>query len=415
MPLRKFIFGGLLLALSANTLQCSVALALIATNMLAALPAMQVKVMPGSVLRGERLLEDKGCLRCHAVSGRGGNRAPDFARTSGKAKTPALFASAIWNHSPKMWAEFEAVGQQVPPLGSAEVADLFAYFYSTLYFSPSGSAVRGRSVFEEKRCVSCHGEILDTRRKGSLLESWTELGDPITWAERMWNHASEMDSATANRGISWPKLTEQDIVDLLMFLSKLPDAQTQMPMFSIGEPELGRITFERSCESCHSFGQAGSSRVDLLVKSRPSSVTGYIAAMWNHAPEMRRRGGSTSKLNTGEMPDLIAFLFSQRYFLERGNVSRGRRIYEEKSCVKCHEERRRETGAPDLSQMTEVFSPITLTSAVWRHGPSMMDKMKQQNISWPEFKGSEMADLITYLNSKLVRRLARSSDAASVQ
>lgn len=384
----------------------ALALALLVAETSAARPAMQVTVMPGSVIEGERLLDDKGCLRCHAVNGRGGNRAPDFTLSAGRAKTPALFASAIWNHSPGMWAEFEKEGIPVPPLGSTEVADLFAYFYSTLYFAPPGSAVRGRNVFEEKRCISCHAEILDTRTRGSIAERWTDLKDPITWAERMWNHASEMDSATTHRGIDWPKLSEQDMVDLLMFLSKLPDAQTQMASFNVGEPQLGKIAFERSCETCHSFGQAGRSKVNLLARPRPLSIAGYIAAMWNHAPEMRRRAGWTPKLNTGEMPDLIAFLFSQRYFLDRGDVSKGRRVFEEKSCAKCHDERGRAPGAPDLSQVTEVFSPVTLTSAVWRHGPSMLEKMKQLNIPWPQFAGSEMADLISYLNSKLVIRLA---------
>jgi len=319
----------------------------------------------------------------------------------------------MWNHSSRMFAEFEAIGRPVPSLSSADVADLFAYFYSTMYFAPQGRAARGSTVFEEKRCLSCHSEVLDTRPRRSILENWTDLKDPITWAERMWNHASEMDSAFANRGIRWPKLTEQDIVDLLMFLSRLPETQTQIATFNVGEPELGRVVFERSCESCHAFGQAaGRSKVDLLARSGPSSLSGYIVAMWNHAPEMRRRGGSTSKLNAGEMADLIAFLFSQRYFFERGNASRGRQTYEEKNCAKCHEGRSRETGAPDLSQATEVYSPITLTSAVWRHGPSMMERMKRQGIAWPEFKGSEMADLIAYLNSRLVVRLARSPDAA---
>jgi hypothetical protein len=36
----------------------------------------------------------------------------------------------------------------------------------------------------------------------------------------------------------------------------------------------------------------------------------------------------------------------------------------------------------------------------------MMEKMKEQKIPWPEFNGSEMADLITYLNSKLIPRIA---------
>jgi cytochrome c2 len=372
-----------------------------------ALPAAQITVMPGSAIQGERLLENKGCLRCHSVHGRGGNRAPDFAKSSMKARTPSLFASVMWNHSPKMWAEFESEGRSIPGLESKEVADLFAYFYSTLYFSPQGSAARGRTVFQEKGCVSCHTTLLDPRSQKSGLETWTLLRDPIAWAEQMWNHANEMDSATTNRGIRWPKLTDQDVVDLLLFLGRFPESQTQLASFSIGEPELGRTVFERSCESCHSFGEAGNSKVNLLARPRPLTVTGYIAAMWNHAPEMRRRGGSTPNLNSGEMPDLIAFLFSQRYFLDRGNTLTGKRVFEEKGCAKCHEDRRKETGASDLSQVPEVFSPITLTSAVWRHGPAMLAKMKEQRISWPEFTGSEMTDLITYLNSRLVTRIAR--------
>jgi cytochrome c2 len=215
-----------------------------------------------------------------------------------------------------------------------------------------------------------------------------------------------MESATTNRGIRWPTLSEQDVVDLLMFLAQLPDATAQIPSFRVGEPELGRNIFENSCEDCHSFGGSDRSKVNLLTRPRPLSITGYIAAMWNHAPEMRRRGSSTPKLNAGEMPDLIAFLFSQRYFLDRGNASKGRQIFEEKGCARCHEERRKETGASDLTHASEIFSPITLTSSVWRHGPSMMSKMREENIPWPEFADSEMRDLITYLNSKLVLRVA---------
>jgi len=388
-------------------LSCAVAMALVVFNSTTQLAAPQVTVMPGSVVQGEQLLDGKGCLHCHSLNGQGGNRAPDFARPSARARTPEVFASAMWNHSPRMWAEFQAQGRAIPTLESAEVADIFAYLYATLYFSPQGSATRGRNVFQEKRCASCHSGVLDTRSRKSTGEGWRELKDPIAWAEGMWNHAGEMNSATTNRGISWPKLSEQDVVDLLMFLSQLPDATAQIPSFHLGEPQVGRNVFENSCEGCHSFGgSSDKSKVNLLTRPRPLSITGYIAAMWNHAPEMRRRGGSTPKLNAGEMRDLIAFLFSQRYFLDRGNPSKGRRIFEGKGCARCHEERRKETGASDLTQSSEVFSPITLTSSVWRHGPSMMAKMKDENIPWPEFTGSEMTDLITYLNSKLVLRVA---------
>jgi hypothetical protein len=135
-----------------------------------------------------------------------------------------------------MWAEFKSAGLQVPPLNSGEIADLFAYFYSTLYFSPPGSSSRGRIVFEEKRCLGCHPQVLDTRLRSSILETWMDLTDPIAWAARMWNHAGEMDAAMTNRGIRWPKFSEQDTTDLLTFLGKLPD---ETPM-NTGTPGIRR-------------------------------------------------------------------------------------------------------------------------------------------------------------------------------
>ena len=121
---------------------------------------------------------------------------------------------------------------------------------------------------------------------------------------------------------------------------------------------------------------------------------------------MKRRGGATPKLAAGKMADLVAFLFSQRYFFEPGDLDRGKRVYENKSCALCHEARRKETGAPDLSNTMEAYSPIVLTAAAFGHGSSMIQTMKQQHIDWPEFKGREMADLIAYLNSRLIVRVA---------
>lgn len=120
---------------------------------------------------------------------------------------------------------------------------------------------------------------------------------------------------------------------------------------------------------------------------------------------MRLRGGSTPKLGQGEMRDLIAFLFSQRYFFEPGDALRGRSVFEEKRCANCHGDRR-PNSAPNLFQATEVYSPITLASAAWRHGPSMLATMEQQGLVWPEFQESEMTDLIAYLNSRLLARIA---------
>jgi mono/diheme cytochrome c family protein len=368
--------------------------------------AGQVMVVPGTVAGGESVFQSKGCLSCHSLNGKGGTRAPDFANPSGVTNKPALLAAEMWNHAPAMFAEFEAQKRDVPGLTSSEAADLYAYFYAALYFAPKGDANRGRNVFEEKRCVSCHSEVLNDRRPKSLADKWSDLQDPIVWAERMWNHTNEMVSATTNKGINWPHLSERDIVDLLLFLSRLPDATPQEAAFSVGDPGLGQAVFEGRCSTCHSFGPE-KSKVDLRTMPAPASITDYIAAMWNHAPAMRKRGGATVTLKDSEMRDLIAFLFAQRYFFDTGDTKRGQKVYETKGCVTCHGMRRFEVGAPDLTRSVEAYSPITLTAAAWRHGPAMLRSMKQQKIEWPEFQKSEMADLIAYLNSNLIVRLAR--------
>jgi mono/diheme cytochrome c family protein len=147
--------------------------------------------------------------------------------------------------------------------------------------------------------------------------------------------------------------------------------------------------------------------VDLLERAPQQTVTGYVAAMWNHAPRMRARGnGQLPKLKPEEMPNLVAFLFSQSYFFERGDPRRGRRVYERENCLRCHEERRRETGAPDLTQPAELYSPITLTASVWRHAPSMFEATRRAGVPWPRFEGSDMVDVIAYLNSRVVTRIA---------
>jgi cytochrome c2 len=293
-----------------------------------------------------------------------------------------------------------------PALRVQDTADLFAYFYSTLYFSPRGNATRGGSVFVTKQCSTCHSEVLNTDRRTALRETWMDLKDPSVWAERMWNHATEMDSAMTNRGIRWPKLSDQDVVDLVTFLGSRAGSEEPYEL-SIGEPDAGRAVFDSSCTSCHTLGQREKAKVDLISRTAPPSVTAYIAAMWNHAPEMKRRGGATPKLASGDMADLVAFLFSQRYFFEPGDAARGKKVYEDKNCELCHDVRRPQTGAPDLAKSMEAYSPIVLTSAAWQHGIPMMEAMKQQRIDWPEFKGREMADLIAFLNSRVIVRVAR--------
>jgi cytochrome c2 len=284
---------------------------------------------------------------------------------------------------------------------------LFSYFFAMLYFEPHGSALRGRSVFVEKNCSSCHSEVLNAQALDPFLNRWTAVRDPTSWAERMWNHVNEMNAATSLRGVDWPELSARAVADLVTFLSSLPGAPSDGPAFSIGEPQTGKVIFERSCESCHSFGKAEKPKVDLLKRSRQTSVAGYIAAMWNHAPQMRRKGGSpVPKLAPGKMRDVVAYLFLRQYFYEEGDAGRGRRVYESKGCGSCHDGKRA-GGAPDLAATVQAYTPISMAAAVWRHGSGMGETLRAQGKAWPELESGEMKDLLAYLNSRLRTQIAR--------
>jgi cytochrome c2 len=277
-----------------------------------AVASAQIKILPGSAARGEQLLTDKACVNCHSLNGRGGNRAPDLAGTPPHAQAPELLASAIWNHATEMWVDAASGARWNTQLTSGDAADLFAYLYSVLYFSLPGDTARGKIVFERKSCSDCHKEVQTAGAPGRAISTWAAVNDPIVWAERMWNHSSEMKKATLRKGFQWPTLSSQDVADLMIYLRSLPVLRAKSSSFRMGEPEQGQPVFERNCESCHSFGPAPGKKIDLLGRPVPRTVTGYIAAMWNHAPLMRTTATtSLPALRPGEMPDLIAFLFSK--------------------------------------------------------------------------------------------------------
>src|SRR5689334_46743 len=69
--------------------------------------AGQIRVMPGSVVRGEQVLTAKGCSNCH-----------DLAHTAARNHTPERFAAEMWNHMPIMWSEFKTANIPAVTLSS---------------------------------------------------------------------------------------------------------------------------------------------------------------------------------------------------------------------------------------------------------------------------------------------------------
>ncbi len=44
-------------------------------------------------------------------------------------------------------------------------------------------------------------------------------------------------------------------------------------------------------------------------------------------------------------------------------------------------------------------NPIVWAQMMWNHSPQMEQEMKKKGLSWVEFKGNEMVDLIAYIRS----------------
>ena len=368
--------------------------------MVLALGALPLAAQYGDARRGAELFQQRRCTGCHAINGVGGATAPDLARSITRDLTPAGLAALMWNHGPAMWRAMTAQNVEIPALGPAEVADLFAYFYSERYLDPAGDAARGKRVFTDRRCASCHAlSATETGKIGPPVTRWPSTTDPIQWAQQMWNHAGTMLSEMEKAHIPWPELTVQEMADLIVFVNNLPGRPASPPELTFGIPANGEKLFaQQGCTKCHTLGERQPGRIDLLrATDIPHSMTGFAVAMWNHGPQMRRRAASAKSelvsFRSTDMNDLVSYLWSRRYFETAGHSGRGRRVFQAKRCGVCHEQAG--SGAPPLKG---EFSAPVMASALWRHGPTMLTLMEKRGIRWPVFDAREMADLIAYLN-----------------
>jgi mono/diheme cytochrome c family protein len=337
--------------------------------------------------RGERLFETLFCIECHSVNGMGGHIAPDLGRRIDRHFTSASLASTMWNHAPAMWAAMRDREIRVGDLDEQAAADLFAYFYSARFFEKPGDAGRGKRLFTERACALCHGLTEEVKPGIKPVRQWNSLADPIALTEAMWNHGPNMFAEFKLNQIPWPVLSGQDLSDLLVYLRNLPSTREKPGVFETASGSNGEVIFQvKGCVVCHHSGSSFGPR----IKGR--TLTEIAAEMWDHAPRMKVQ---PVHFNPGEMRELLSYLWARQFFEDAGDAGRGKRIFTVKHCETCHGDA--STGAPKLTGGS--FSGITMVSALWHHGPRMLEQMTGKGIRWPRFDRREMSDLIAYLNS----------------
>ena len=355
-------------------------------------------------LAGSRVFGAKGCIKCHSVNGVGGKVAPDLARVS-RPRSFQDLATAMWNHLPGMTERMKQLGITRPRLDTKEAGDLVGFLYTLNYFDAPGNAEAGKQRFSEKRCIVCHTVRGTGGVVGPNLDHLQQFRSPIFVASAMWNHGPAMAEVMKARGIERPTFTGQELRDLVAFLAPATAGPQEGPLYVLaGRAETGRLLFaEKRCIDCHAVGGVGG-RVgpDLVERGIRQSPIEFAATIWNKAPAMaaamRPRGITIPQLRPEEMADLVAYLYSVRYFAG-GNVQQGYAVATQKGCFNCHAVRgERGKPASDLAKTKGLDSPAGVLAALWNHAvvtPTIAGK----KADWPIFKPEEMADLVAMLQS----------------
>ena len=379
---------------------------------LGAVSAQPVMSPSQDPLAGSQVFGSKGCVKCHSVNGVGGKVAPDLARTM-RPRSFVDLATAMWNHLPQMTDRMKQLGITRPQLTSKEAGDLVGFLYMLNYFDAPGNPDAGKRVFSEKRCIVCHTVRGTGGVVGPTLDHLRQFRSPIFVASALWNHGPQMAEKMKERGIDRPTFTAKELRDLSAYLAPATAGPEEGPLYVLpGRPESGRQLFaEKRCIECHAVGGAGG-RVgpDLVERGLRESPMEFAATIWNKAPAMaavmQSKGISVPQLAPEQMADIVAYLYSVRYFAS-GNVQQGYSVASQKGCLHCHV-LRGERGKPasDLAKVKGLDSPAAVLAALWNHAlvtPTVAGKKRD----WPVFASREMADLIAMLQSASQAQKAR--------
>ena len=187
----------------------------------------QLYLHPPSPVRGATLFQNKQCIRCHSIQGRGGKVGPDLGRVAFPRKYGQI-AAAMWNHAPQMNRFMEEMAIPHPNFETQELADLLAYLNSWS-FGPPGNSGAGAGLFTAKGCVNCHAVSPGKTSKGPNLTSFREAFSPASVAFILWNHGPIMLENMKQIALPWPLFDSRELADTLAFLESIRKSDAPAP------------------------------------------------------------------------------------------------------------------------------------------------------------------------------------------
>jgi mono/diheme cytochrome c family protein len=274
---------------------------------------------PGRAAAGRQVFLTRGCAECHGTDGRRwGMLGPDLEKYR-RSASGVFIAQGMWNHSSAMARALRQRNAPWPVISAREMGDLMAYLQSGSASSgvervtfEAGSPRRGRELFAEKHCVSCHTVAGVGGRGGPELafRPRAAAGSVTAIAASMWNHSQAMAAEFRRRGIGQPTFSGQEMADVIAYLRFVNYAHVR------GDVSRGAQIFRTSCSSCHTAGGGPRVGPDLAAVPSLDTPVAIIASMWNHAAQMeeqaRQRRLAWPRLERGDAADLAAFLLTRR-------------------------------------------------------------------------------------------------------
>ncbi len=269
----------------------------------------------------------------------------------------------------------------------------------------SGSPTRGGALFSSLGCNACHGLYGVGPKLGPDLGTSLPSGSsPVRIIADMWNHSPQMWEKMRDAQLGFPRISEQDMLDLLAYLYVV--RYLNVP----GNADRGEELFSsKGCVQCHTLGSRSGGPGPDLSQFHAATPILWAQRMWNHGYRMKtlleEKKTPWPTFEGDEMLDLLTFVQTkstgkrQESSLLPARPDLGKSLFVQKGCSTCHAvDGVGSQAGPDLgSQHAVPPSIVQFAGLMWNHFPQMFAEMGTKGMTPPQFAEREMADLIAYL------------------
>lgn len=356
------------------------------------------------------------CAACHGLDGEGGIgtrlNSPDFLAMSSDeflVRTildgrPGTGMPSWRNLEPQAVSDLLAYVRTWGDVG-AEVSEVLA-----LLESGEVDPTMGARLYRA-RCAACHG----AGGGGAIGPSLDNDGFQSLVSDEFLVR-SIRDGRPGTAMPAWRDLEARDLADLVSFIRSLSDAPRAVvePTVAQGDPDHGRLLYERACASCHGRDAVGGVGPQLrnpvfldlasdgylfrtIADGRPgTAMRGFLRGSGSNDARTRGAAG-IAEFTAPQIADIVAWLRLQQYaapseaprYAVLGSASRGREIYEgQGGCARCHGEAGQGGVGPALGGRAFLARApegyLLGTMVLGRHGTEMR-----------AFAGGGIADLST--------------------